>query len=184
MKLYWLDLETTGLDSLKDNILEVAVAEAEFETPFEIKHIYQNVIRFRENEHDPLNAFVKQMHTKNNLLKECNASFNILHNVEKDLLKLIYKASSKDDMPILAGSCIYFDFMFLKTYMPNLAERFSHRLYDISSLKLFCQSIGMPKLPKAEAHRAKDVIEESAAHGKLCQEWLEKTWYLILNKQY
>ena len=43
MKLYWLDLETTGLD-VNDIILEIAVAEADFQNPFQLRHIYQNTL--------------------------------------------------------------------------------------------------------------------------------------------
>ena len=39
-------------------------------------------------------------------------------------------------------------------------------------MKLFCQSLGMPKIPKAEAHRAMADVEESARHGSLCLDWL------------
>ena len=56
--------------------------------------------------------------------------------------------------------------------MPTLDKRLSYRHYDVSAVKLFCQSLGMPKLPKAEAHRAKDDILESIAHAKKCADWL------------
>ena len=57
-------------------------------------------------------------------------------------------------------------------HMPRLAARFSHRHYDVSAVKLFCRSLGMPKPPKAEAHRATADVLESIAHARLCAEWL------------
>ncbi len=73
---------------------------------------------------------------------------------------------------MLAGSSIHFDHAFLAVHMPRFAARLSHRHYDVSAIKLFCQSLGADKFPKAEAHRAKDDIAESIAHAKACAEWL------------
>ncbi len=56
--------------------------------------------------------------------------------------------------------------------MPTLAERFSHRYYDVSAVKLFCRSLGMPKPQPAEAHRAMADIQESIAHARQCARWL------------
>jgi len=75
---------------------------------------------------------------------------------------------------------VHFDHGFLRVHMPKLAARFSHRHYDVSAVKLFCQSLGMPKPPKAEAHRAAADVRESIEHAKACADWLEyangKTW--------
>ena len=73
---------------------------------------------------------------------------------------------------LLAGSSIHFDLGFLRVHMPKLAAKFSHRLFDVSAIKLFCESLGMPKLPKAEAHRAMVDVEESFAHYKACADWV------------
>jgi oligoribonuclease (3'-5' exoribonuclease) len=72
----------------------------------------------------------------------------------------------------LAGSSVHFDHGFIKHWWPQLASRFSHRHYDVSAVKLFCESLGMPRLPKAEAHRAREDILESIAHARECVRWL------------
>ncbi len=75
---------------------------------------------------------------------------------------------------MLAGSSVHFDRMFLQHYHPQVIERFSHRLYDVSAVKLFCRSLGMPPFPEiSAAHRAKDDIDESILHAKACTIWLE-----------
>lgn len=172
MKLYWLDLETTGLDPEREVILEVSLSEAEFLDPFNAKHIYCAVAFLSNSGIRLLDPVVREMHTKNNLLAECQASMKTMHGVEAELLALVPWVKDKAERPILAGSCVSFDHRFIAKHWPTLNERFSHRHFDVSALKLFCQSQGMDKFPKGEAHRALADVEESIAHAKLCNEWL------------
>ena len=46
MKIFWLDLETTGLDPQRDSILELAIAEADLQQPFEIGPVMGDVFRY------------------------------------------------------------------------------------------------------------------------------------------
>lgn len=182
MKLLWLDLETTGLDPNKHTILEVACRLADFERPFETSNDagpYQAVAHFDifrwGMDVSNVDKIVFDMHTKNGLWAECTASEHSLDGIEQQLIEMLgdpYKPLVGDDRPILAGSTIGFDLSFLRVHMPRLAERLHYRLYDVTSVKLFCQSLGMPKFPKAEAHRAMPDVLESIAHAKACAEWL------------
>jgi oligoribonuclease len=171
MDLYWLDLETTGLHPETDKILEVAIYKATLEDPFNLQFVYEKVLNFTQA--DTLNDFVKDMHTKNGLLEACLRSSDNIELVQNDLLNLIPTSEDRKSMPVLAGSSIHFDASFIKLHMPTLYSRFSHRQYDVSAIKLFCQSLGMSEFKKAEAHRAKDDIQESVAHAKECAEWLK-----------
>lgn len=174
MKLIWADLETTGLNEKEDDILEVAISIADFHDPFKALPLYHKVLYLPEDCQDTLDPFIINMHTKNGLLVECAKSRALIEQVEEELLQIIPEASNKDERPILAGSTISFDHGFIRQHMPRVAKRLSHRHYDVSTLKLFCQSLGMPKFVKGEAHRAKDDILESIAHGAACLEWLKK----------
>jgi oligoribonuclease len=174
--LVWLDLETTGLDPRKDSILEVAVALARFESPFDVD--FDGVIKgswvlgFPRAAWVDLSPFIVDMHTKNRLLEECAASSHGVRGLEQMILSLLEPIGTGKDAPVLAGSSVHFDHEFLKVHMPTLAARLSHRHYDVSAIKLFCQSLGMHSLPKAEAHRAEADIGESIAHARLCARWL------------
>lgn len=170
MRLLWLDLETTGLDPQRDRILEVALSEADLLDPFSARPIYHAVIHYVAEE--GLDPFIVDMHTKNGLLAECSAAWKSTQLVELELLELVPFVADKDERTTLAGSSIHFDHGFLKALMPGLAQRLSHRHYDVSALKLFCQSMGMPRFPKAMAHRAQADIEESVAHAQACVAWL------------
>jgi oligoribonuclease len=174
VKLYWLDLETTGLDPATCDILEVAVMEADFSDPFNGRVICNRPVWTRLGDSD-LDPFILNMHTGNGLLGDCRAPHSWpLPRVEDALLALIPMVEDKEERGILAGSSIHFDHSFIARHMPTLNKRFSHRHYDVSAIKLFCQSMGMPKFRKAEAHRALADVKESIQHARECQEWLVK----------
>jgi oligoribonuclease len=173
MKLLWLDLETTGLDPRECKVLEVAVMQADFATPFVVTLLYHAVI---EHDGKNLSPFILDMHTKNGLLIECSTLPDALRIEEVDaaLAHLVPQAASREDLPVLAGSSIHFDHDFIRVHLPNFAKRLSHRHYDVSAVKLFCESIGMPKLPRAEAHRAQADVLESIDHAQRCAAWVGK----------
>lgn len=172
MKLYWLDLETTGLDPLKTDVLEVSVAVADLHKPFDITKIYSAVVKlYRPVE--SLDPFIIDMHTKNGLLVECQRpDAKPIEQVDRELAELIEWVEDKDERATLAGSSIHFDHSYLKVHLPLTNKKLSHRHYDVSALKLYCQSLGMPRFKKAEAHRAWDDIVESVTHARECTTWL------------
>lgn len=172
MKLYWLDLETTGLDPQKHQILEVSMAVANLNNPFDIEHLYQAVIPVEPN--TVLDPYILNMHTKNGLLAECASSkAKSRTQVDEELANLIEWVENKDERATLAGSSIHFDHSFISVHFPLSNKKLSHRHYDVSALKLFCQSMGAPKFPKAEAHRSRDDINESVAHAAACLAWIK-----------
>lgn len=175
-KLLWLDLETTGLDPLHNAILEVFAGVADYDRPFEITPLIDTSIAFEIDIDERIDPFVLDMHSKNGLWADCARSNVTTHDVQRELLRHVPKLPQEQsaDRWILAGSTVHFDLGFLRFDMPDLARRLSHRCYDVSAVKMFCESLGMPPLPKAEAHRAKADVEESIAHAFECARWIKR----------
>jgi len=177
--LIWIDIETTGLDPAYDHILEIAAAFSRSDKPFEYQHFFHEVLPFPTTYVHSLDPTVLEIHGKSGLLREslCLRSGKdskgvVEEAVDKLRIDLLKMGSSPK---VLAGSTVHFDRSFLSRGCPafgSSSQILSHRHYDVSSIKLFCQSLGMPKIPKGEAHRAKADIEESVAHAKQCSDWL------------
>lgn len=166
MKTVWLDLETTGLDTINDTVLELAVAVQD--DPYDSPYPLSFLRRFKGGIE---NDFVHEMHTKNGLLADCRGATGTLADIESFLLTHMLD----DKQYQLAGASVHFDLTFLLHHMPALAAKFSHRLLDTTAIGLFAESMGMPKMPRgAGTHRAADDILE--CHGKLVaiRDWFAK----------
>jgi oligoribonuclease len=183
MKLVWINLKTTGISPAYNEIVEVAVVVTDYVTPFDLDTtvtpdlVFQTVVRCESwGRVDP---FIIDMHGKSGLIVESLKTRTELRQAENQIIAALAKAGIEQptvgtlsDRPVLAGSSVYFDCAFLARHMPTLDNMLSHRHLDVSSLKIFAEALGMPKLAKAEAHRAGADIQESITHARACLRWL------------
>lgn len=176
MRLLWLDLETTGLDPRVDTILEVSAFGAPFEAPWSIaeKPDFHVVLPLRNWSN--VDEAVIDMHAKSGLMHACMKAPSMpISEVDKDMCTIFGLRPTETEKLVLAGSSVHFDLAFLRAHMLLFAQDLSHRVYDVSAVKLFCRSIGMPE-PETKpepAHRATEDVLASIRDARACVDWLQ-----------
>ena len=170
-KLLWIDLEMTGLDPMRDKILEVAAIA----TDMQLNEIatYEAVVQVD----DQLikSRMVGEFWEKNSATRDAlitqNPSGKPVGEVEKELLAFIDKYFGKTIY--LAGNSIHQDRKFIEREMPELNKRLHYRMLDVSAWKIYFENALKKKFTKPENHRALDDINGSIE---------ELRWYLTFLK--
>ncbi len=170
-KLLWIDLEMTGLDPMRDKILEVAAIA----TDMQLNEIatYEAVVQVD----DQLikSRMVGEFWEKNSATRDAlitqNSSGKPVGEVEKELLAFIDKYFGKTIY--LAGNSIHQDRKFIEREMPELDKRLHYRMLDVSAWKIYFENALSQKFTKPEHHRALDDINGSIE---------ELRWYLTFLK--
>ena len=157
-KIFWLDLEMTGLDPEKDVIIETAVVV----TDGDLKELesYQNVVKQSKNHLEGMDKWNQKCHRHSGLY-DLIPKGKDLFLVEEDLLSLAEKYfGEKDDSVILAGNCIFQDRNFIRKYMPRLEKKLFYRMLDVTAWKLIFEKQGFI-FEKSNKHRALEDTRES-----------------------
>lgn len=166
--LFWVDLEMTGLDEMKDSILEVAIVITDLE--FNTLDTYHRVVFQPPEVVAGMNDWCKKTHGDSGLTAAI-PNGTPLAEVEKDILTLLNKhygdpAKGKAERVVLVGNSVGNDKRFIDRYMPEMAKRLHYRIIDISSFKeIFRDKYGL-MFQKKENHRAQDDIFESIGELK------------------
>jgi oligoribonuclease len=161
-KMFWVDMEMTGLDERSCVILEVAAVI----TDWELKGVdeYHAVVHQPESVLASMDEWCVKTHGASGLTKEV-ASGKPLQEVEAALIALAKKHFGALKI-VLAGNSIGQDRKFIDAYMPAFASTLHYRLIDVSSFKEVFRSKYNVTYKKKEAHRARDDIYESIAELK------------------
>lgn len=146
--ILWLDLETTGLDPQRDQILEIGMVLTTIEG-VELA-VWRGVVQPTQ----PLvmSDYVRAMHERSGLLAELSGGCSL--EVMQDVLcgDLICH-----DFRWLGGRNVgSFDLQFIKHHMPKLAKELPYRCIDISTLVPFAAACGhdLPDTGRNGEHRA------------------------------
>lgn len=158
-KMFWIDMEMTGLDPIKDRILEVAIVI----TDLDLKTLdtYHAVVYQPQEFLAGMDKWCTDTHGKSGLTKEV-ASGRPLEKVESEVVDLVIRHFGKDKI-VLCGNSVGQDRKFIEGYMPKLSALLHYRLTDISSFKeVFRNKYGI-EFKKKDSHRAAPDIHESIA---------------------
>jgi len=137
VRFVWVDLEMTGLNPDIDKILEIALVV----TGPDLRPLGELTRVIRQPEHvlERMSKVVRDMHTRNHLLEEVQASTVNLRQAERDAMNLVVK-HCLPGQAFLCGNSIHHDWRFLVRYMPSLEQYLHYRQVDVSTVKVLVQA--------------------------------------------
>jgi oligoribonuclease len=163
-RLVWIDLEMTGLDTMKHTIVEIAVLVTDSELELVGEGI-DIIVHASPEELARMDDFVRAMHTKSGLLPAIEASTVSLPEAGAQVLAYLATQLPGPGTTPLCGNSIGVDRRFLDRYLPEVDQYLHYRSVDVSSFKELCRrwypSAYKKRPDKNETHRALDDIRES-----------------------
>lgn len=156
-RIFWADLEMTGLDPEQSVIIEFAAIVTDLN--FKELGSYHSVVYQPPSLLEGMDEWNTRTHTESGLLAGI-PNGKKLELVESELLAFIDE-HFKEENPVLAGNSIHQDRKFIDRYMPRLSKRLHYRLLDVSSFKLIYNHLYQVRFTKQNTHRAVDDIHES-----------------------
>src|SRR5215217_5927895 len=161
--LVWIDCEMTGLDLVKDKLIEVAVLVTDSELNV-LDPGLDLIIGADDVDLDGMDDVVKEMHAKSGLTDEVRASTRTLAEAEQELLAYVKRFVPARRTAPLCGNSIGTDRGFLARDMPELDDHLHYRMVDVSSVKELARRwfprVYFAQPAKGLAHRAlADIIE-------------------------
>ncbi len=159
--LIWIDLEMTGLDTMRDYIIELATVITDNELgilaagPVIVIHQPDTVL-------DAMDEWNRKHHTESGLIEQVRQSRYTEADAEPMTLEFIKQYVPPETSP-MCGNSVCQDRRFLHRFMPELERYFHYRNLDVSTVKELVRRWA-PKLrtfDKTSAHRAREDIYES-----------------------
>jgi oligoribonuclease len=156
-KMFWIDLEMTGLDYDQCVILEAAVVITDLD--LNVIDDYQAVIYRSPEVLASMDPWCIDTHAKTGLSADVLEG-RPLEEVEAALVALADKHFGEQKI-ILCGNSVQTDKRFLEKEMKRFALRLHYRVVDVSSFKeVFASRYGV-SVEKKDVHRARSDILES-----------------------
>lgn len=174
-KVFWVDLEMTGLDPEKDPILEVAAEITDFD--FNTLATYEAVVAQPSElviERMGKNIWWKDYPENRDEFIEKTKTGKPSAQVESELISLLDQ-HFHGEPAILGGNSIHNDRNFIKYWWPNLDLKLHYRMLDVSALKVYMQGKYDVEFEKREVHRAFDDIQASIAEWQYYLDILSKS---------
>eukprot|EP01101_Sappina_pedata_P011769 TRINITY_DN7961_c0_g1_i1.p1 TRINITY_DN7961_c0_g1~~TRINITY_DN7961_c0_g1_i1.p1 ORF type:complete len:214 (+),score=74.02 TRINITY_DN7961_c0_g1_i1:96-644(+) len=169
-RIIWVDLEMTGLNLDKDQIIEMAciITDGQLnvvaESPNLVIHASDDLLNSMDN-------WCTKQHGSSGLTQACRESTVSLQDAEKIMTEFIQAYTKKRVAPI-AGSSVHVDRQFLAKQMPSFTNWLTYRIIDVSTVKQLCYrwypGLSIPTAPGN--HRALDDIKASIESMRFMRE--------------
>lgn len=180
-RMLWVDVETSGLDPMQDEILEVGFMMTD-ELGNYIDHVevlmIQRIVDYQRLR-DTCSEVVRNMHDKSGLwedIQNSTATDTFVNDSHIELRKFLNE-NVKGKLP-LAGSSVHFDRRWLELWLPYVSNYITHRNIDASTLREIASMISpqlvsnVNKLPTLGAHRAiPDIIDSIELYRNYMREF-------------
>lgn len=172
--LMWVDVETTGLDPHKCDILEIGVILTDHKM-VELDRYHAIVSHY-----DPLTwePEALKMHMESGLAKVCiDATGSHLSTIRQKLWALLNRYENRHPdgkPPVLAGSSVHFDRKWLEVYLPSWVGWLNYRNFDVSSLWRACVMAGHTIEVGPKQHDVMADLQRSMNVAKQCLDLLDK----------
>jgi oligoribonuclease len=169
-KLFWIDLEMSGLEVESNVIIEAAAVITDFELN-ELES-YHAVVKQDQKYIDQMDDWNKKTHGESGLIQMIPHGKNP-DLVEEELINLVRKHFGNEKV-IIAGNSVNHDKLFLNTYFKKLSQHFHYRTLDVTSWKIVMKNTFQIDFQKKNAHRAIDDIRESILELKHYLKYFKK----------
>lgn len=162
--LVWLDMEMTGLDPVRERIIEIATILTDGQLT-EIAVGPELVIHQADDVLAAMDDWNTRHHGASGLTQRVKESAVGDADAEAQTIAFINAHVPAKERPVLAGNSIHQDRRFIRRYMPALEKRLHYRMVDVSTIKELARrwypQIIARQPQKRDTHRALDDIRES-----------------------
>ncbi|UNU72956.1 oligoribonuclease [Moraxella nasovis] len=134
--LIWIDLEMTGLDTMTDEIIEIATIV----TDDNLNILAEGpvfAIKVPDTVLNSMDDWNKKQHGQSGLVDRIRRSTITLEQAERETIEFLSKWCDAGASP-MCGNSICQDRRFLARQMPKLERFFHYRNLDVSSVKELC----------------------------------------------
>jgi len=171
--LFFVDVETTGIDEQHDLLLEIAGCVLDAETLDQVAGMVEWPVA--QGDTIPkvlLDPWVLETHTNNGLFDAVvSKAARPISEIDEELSKYLGFWVSEDEPKIrVAGASVHFDLRFIRRCLPKTAALLHHRVFDTSTLKGALKTwTGLEDavFVKNEAHRAVADVEEEICNARI-----------------
>jgi len=161
-RLFWVDLEMTGLEPETCAIVEIAtiITDAQLEVIAEGPCF---IVRPPGDALDRMSSFVRELHQRSGLLTRIEASTTTIAEAQAATLAFLAQHTTRGTS-LLCGNSVWKDRAFMEREMPDVIAWLHYRMIDVSTIKELVRRwypAGHRPPKKKEVHRALDDIRES-----------------------